>query len=721
MGDLIVGIDLGTTFSAVAYVDDEGRPRIIPNAEGEPITPSVVLIEDGRIVVGELALNQAAMKPDNVVRRIKRAMGDSNYRFQGMTAPEISAEILKKLKADAAQALGRNVDSAVITCPAYFSSPEVEATKLAGTLAGLDVPEIVKEPTAAAVYYGVDHLQEGQRLLVCDLGGGTFDATILVFENGTFTPIATTGDRRLGGHDWTTELVKHVCREFTSRYQEDPRTDPIVEHGIYEACERAKRELSRLEEAIVPCVYAGRAEEMRVTRAEFEEQTEWLVTRMLTWVRSTLLKPKPPLTWDGIHGILLVGGATRMRRVQGALQQVSGMGPIITGEADTAVALGAAILAKGQVLPRSAKSALVAGRRDYGIVAVKFDRTASRTLGTKVVSWAEGQPVIQNSPVIPYGTRLPAEETRSDYQISVTGQESFDVPVVEFDDLGPEVILGTYRFTCRRHIPAGTPISVTFAYDGSGIAQVTAVDLVSGQTLQSECRRVDLSELLVHPAPTVVDILFMFDTTGSMYSYLGTVRTNLLSIVREIHQGLPEARLAILAYGDHCDEATAYLVESCDFTTDTRRLLAFITQVGPTDGGDAPEAIEDALWTANRMSWSDVSAKALVLIGDAPSHSASECPHRRDVATEAKHLVDRQIRAYTVLCGDYPGARAQFQWLADLTGGKLLPLGSIQDLSDLLVAIAMREGGKLDSYRSKLLTEKRLTDSKTALFQILDG
>src|SRR6185436_4600375 len=225
MSDLVVGIDLGTTFSSVAYVDEQGTPLVIPNAEGATSTPSVVLVDNGRIVVGEVALNQWKIDETHVVRWIKRAMGDPHYRFQGLSAVEISAEILKVLKADAELDLGQPVTEAVITCPAYFASIEIESTKEAGELAGFHVREIVKEPTAAAVHYGVEQMCEGEKVLVCDLGGGTFDATVLAFEKGCFVPLASMGDRRLGGHDWTSDLVDLVAERVAEAGGDDPRFD----------------------------------------------------------------------------------------------------------------------------------------------------------------------------------------------------------------------------------------------------------------------------------------------------------------------------------------------------------------------------------------------------------------------------------------------------------------------------------------------------------------
>jgi molecular chaperone DnaK len=505
--DIILGIDLGTTYSAVAYVDEWGTPRIITNSEGNRTTPSVVLIDDDRIEVGEIALNLASAKPDNIAQWVKRAMGDADYRFLGMSAIEISAEILKKLRRDAERAMSRTITKAVITCPAYFASPEVKATRQAGELAGFSVREIVREPTAAAVYYGVDHLNDGERLLIYDLGGGTFDATILSLDHGVFNPLATAGDRRLGGHDWTAILLDYVCQELSKRYGIDPRVDPLVSHNLYCECERAKRDLSRMDRVTVPCVYQGQAEEVSVSQDEFIEMTEWRLEETLRWVNTVLHKLGPPTTWADIDGILLVGGSTRMPRVLQALKEISGKDPIVTGEADTMVALGAAILAKGSVRIRSDKTA---------IVPVTFERKAPRNLGTKVIVWEDGKPVVRNSTIIPCDTRLPARMSNA-YQTSVPNQQHTDCPVVESDDCGPEVVIGTYRFTCLPGTPTGTLIAITFSYDGSGVVEVTAVDERTGTKLPSTeimYQTPDLTEVKTQIKDRCV--VFALDVSGSM-------------------------------------------------------------------------------------------------------------------------------------------------------------------------------------------------------------
>ncbi|MBI3248835.1 MAG: Hsp70 family protein [Deltaproteobacteria bacterium] len=517
MPEKVISIDLGTTFSVVAHINDRGRPEVINNAEGQKTTPSVVLLENGHVEVGEVAMNQCIAKRDNVVRWIKRAIGEPDYRFHGLSAIEISAEILKKLKRDTELELAQPITEAVITCPAYFSSIEVENTKKAGELAGFHVREIVKEPTAAAVYYGVENLREGEKLLVTDLGGGTYDATILTLEKGVFRPLGSTGDRQLGGHDWTMLLLEHVSARFTELFGDDPRNDSITEQTLYEACEKAKRDFSHTAQVDIACTFQGRAEQVTVTRDEFEALTEWKMQQVIMWSEKALEKCEPPLTWNDIDHLLLVGGSTRLRRMGLALQEVSGKKPIQTGEVDTMVALGAAILATGQVRLRKSAGGLVdIGTGSGGLVEVPFARTAPRHLGTRVLHWEQKQPSIINSVIIPYNTDLPADRTRSDYRTSSANQPFFDVPIVEFDDVGEDVVLDTYRFTCLPNIPKDNAISVTFKYNVSGEMDVDATDQRTGRTLSKERVRYqepDLSEM-TRVAPRC--IVFALDVSGSM-------------------------------------------------------------------------------------------------------------------------------------------------------------------------------------------------------------
>jgi len=567
-----VGIDLGTTFSVIAHVDDDGWPRVIRNLEGRKSTPSVVLIRDGQIEVGEVALNQFLIDSDHVVRWIKRAMGDRSYRFEGLSAAEISAEILKKLKRDAEAGLGEELGEAFVTCPAYFGGIEVEETFRAGELAGLDVKEVVREPVAAAVYWGAENLRPGERVLVCDLGGGTFDATILELRDTRFHPLATAGDRMLGGHDWTEVLLDEVRLRFTDIFGRDPTDDLPTYQRLYEACEQGKRDLSRGRQTTIACNYNGRAEQVTVTREEFEDLTAYKLDSVITGAEQAL--GKAGLAWAELDHILMVGGATRMPQVPRALREASGKEPIETGEADTMVALGAAVMVSGRLRTRS------------GLMMTDFDRTAARNLGTRVIVWHDGSPAIENSRIIAAGATLPAEESRGDYEISVPDQEHFDVPVVEFDDVGQDVIIDTWRFTCPPNAEKGAPVEVTFKYiDRSGRPDVDAVYANTGQTLAKErieYREPDLSELAVSARPR--DVVFALDVSGSMSgAKIEAAKSALITHAREFLNATGgHCRVGVVTFSDDAEPV-------CELTTDPEAIGAAVGKI-TTGGGTAMDA-----------------------------------------------------------------------------------------------------------------------------------
>jgi molecular chaperone DnaK len=617
--EIILGIDLGTTFSAAAYVDEQGRPRVIPNAEGEKTTPSVVLIENGQIQVGAVAANQAIAKRDNVIRCIKRAMGDLDYRFQGLGPIEISAEILKKIKVEAERELGVPLGKAVITCPAYFSAIEVESTMKAGEMAGLAVKEIVREPTAAAVYYGVENLKEGGKLLVCDLGGGTYDASILALEDGTFKPLATAGDRQMGGHDWTSDLVEHADELLTAILGETPRSDPAVDQTLYDTCERVKRDYVRSDQGVIACVYKGQTAQVTVTREDFEQLTEWRIQQMLTWTGKAIEKANPPLTWDQVDHILLVGGATRMRRVSEALQELSGKKPLQTAEADTMVALGAAILAKGSFRPRRTPDQKGIKKNVVsGLTLVNFTRTAPRNLGTRVIVREEQDLQIQNSPIIPYGTEIPAEETRKDYQTSVADQDFFDIPVVEFDEMGPDAVQDTWRFKCPAGLPQGTPIHVTFKYDRNGQIDVEAIEQHTQNPLDKErvtYEEPDLETMgKISPPRSVV---FALDVSGSMYgSKIDRAKQAVIENAGNlINNGGGQVRIGVVAFGSHAETI-------CKLTKDIQTITAAVSRVsvyGSTEMGAGINLALDLLSGADKSEIQEI-----VLVSDGMPNSSQE-------------------------------------------------------------------------------------------------
>src|SRR5215207_5429263 len=278
-----VGIDLGTTFSAIAHIDAYGKPQIIPNAESERITPSVILFDGTNAVVGTIAKQNSVAEPDKIVDFVKREMGKSKQQFSRTfaskvySAEELSAIILRKLKGDAEKYLGEVVTDAVITVPAYFNDAERTATLHAGQLAGLNVLQIINEPTAAALAYGLDKLDQDQTVFVFDLGGGTFDVTIMRIENRHMRMVASNGDHRLGGKDWDDVLVNWVADEFDKTHGENPLLDLQSYQDLYNRCLIAKIQLSSRTRTTIVHSYNGKSIKLEVTREDFEQRCRHLL------------------------------------------------------------------------------------------------------------------------------------------------------------------------------------------------------------------------------------------------------------------------------------------------------------------------------------------------------------------------------------------------------------------------------------------------------------
>src|SRR5438045_587656 len=351
----LVGIDLGTTFSAIATLDDRGQAITLPNADGEMLTPSAVLLDGDIAVVGAAARDVALERPDKVATLIKRRMGYSTFgtEVDGREfRPEtLSAIILRKLVQDAERRLGP-IHKAVITVPAYFDDTRRKATKDAGRIAGLDVLDILDEPTAAALAYSFQRghavpspqatlTDRPQTVLVYDLGGGTFDVTVVKLLPKRFQVLAIEGDVRLGGKDWDDRIVNHVADAFLARYGEDPRIDAQSLAVLQAASERAKRTLSKLDQASVTVNHAGRKLAVPVSRKEFETLTRDLLTRTRLTTQQVLRQAG--MAWDHIDRILLVGGSTHMPMTGAMLRDLSGKPPDNSLAVSEVVARGAAI------------------------------------------------------------------------------------------------------------------------------------------------------------------------------------------------------------------------------------------------------------------------------------------------------------------------------------------------------------------------------------------
>src|SRR5881628_2557946 len=311
----VVGIDLGTTFSAIAHIDTYGKPQIIPNAETERITPSVIFFDGSNVIVGTVAKNNAVAEPEKIVDFVKREMGKPKEQFHRefggeiYSAEELSALIIKKLKADAEKYLDQPITDAVITVPAYFNDAERTATITAGQLAGLNVLQIINEPTAAALAYGLDKLDEDQTVFVFDLGGGTFDVTIMRIEKQQLHIVATNGDHRLGGKDWDDVIVNYVAEEFDRAHGENPLLDLESYQDLQSRALAAKIQLSSRPRTAIVHSHNGKSVKVELTREQFEERSRHLVEKCKTICELAMQEAR--MGWQNINKVLLVGGMTR--------------------------------------------------------------------------------------------------------------------------------------------------------------------------------------------------------------------------------------------------------------------------------------------------------------------------------------------------------------------------------------------------------------------------
>ena len=464
----VVGIDLGTTNSCVAVREGDGI-TVIANAEGSRTTPSVVATtKEGERLVGQLAKRQSIVNPDNTIMSIKRRMGsDAKVTMggKGFTPQEISAMVLQKLKRDAEEYLGEPVTQAVITVPAYFTDAQRQATKDAGVIAGLEVLRIINEPTAAAFAYGAD--KEGEhKILVFDLGGGTFDVSLLDVGEGVFQVLATSGDNHLGGDDWDTRVAEWMVKEFKSREGIDLSRDRMAMQRVREAAEKAKVELSSMPETTIslPFITADQNGpkhlELSISRSKFEEMTADLLERVVGPTKRVL--EDSGLAASAVDKVLLVGGSTRMPMVQKRLRDLLGKEPTKGVNPDECVAMGAAI-----------QGSILAGERtDIVLVDVTPLSLGLETLGGVFTK------IIDRNTAIPT-SKSQVFTTAADSQPSVT--------VMVFQGERPmaadNVKLGEFNLDGIPPAPRGVPqIEVTFNIDVNGILNVSAKDKGTGKS-----------------------------------------------------------------------------------------------------------------------------------------------------------------------------------------------------------------------------------------------
>ncbi|HUU91114.1 MAG TPA: Hsp70 family protein [Phycisphaerae bacterium] len=485
-----VGIDLGTTLTKLAHIDQEGSPVIVPNAEGELLTPSVVVFTKSGVLVGRDARREALANPARSVFNVKRQMGNAKWRFkvdgETYTPESISALILKKVIQDAEMHIGP-IRRAVITVPAYFDDARRKATEDAGSIAGIEVLDIVNEPTASALAYGLTKAGDDGVILVYDLGGGTFDVTVIEKKGNEFITLATDGDVELGGKDWDERLVNHLSDRFRREFSDDPREDPQALAYLWISAEEAKKTLSRREKTNVPVSYKGHWGNYEVSREDFESLTEDLLA--VTQLTTEMVIEEAGLTWEGVARVIPTGGSTRMPMVHRLLERMSAKEVKTEVPVDESVASGAAIHAAICVLHSDERIHELGAEAAERLGKIRTTDVAAHALGL-IIKDAETLQY-RNDVLIPKNSRLPVSVMRT-YGTSYDGQQKIILQVVQGDAPTPEanIIIGTAEVT---GLPAGRPAStlvrVTYSYDRKGRIHLTAEDQEAGRLIATEITR----------------------------------------------------------------------------------------------------------------------------------------------------------------------------------------------------------------------------------------
>jgi molecular chaperone DnaK len=491
--EVIVGIDLGTTFSAIAYINSYGKPEIIPNLEGERTTPSVIFFEeDGTPIVGQIAFNQAITNPERTVRFVKRDMGNPSFRFnvdgKDYLPETLSAIILKKLKNDAEERLGKEIKKAVISVPAYFKDAQREATKQAAEIASLEVVRIINEPTAAALAYGLDK-EEDQTILIYDFGGGTFDVTILRVTGREFTVLATDGDPQLGGSDVDALLVKYLAEDFREVHDVDLRDQPHTHHDLWQKAEITKKDVGLRPSVKVVLSHGGNTASVNLDRDDFEDLIEDLINKTETYMEKVIQDAN--LDWSEIDKIILVGGSSRIPAVQKMIKRVTGKEPVKDTNPDECVALGAAIQAVVSTKDSPSESnEKKTNQKEPELKSEKgetidiiINEVASHSLGIRAKSAQTGKYV--NSIIIPRLTQIPCEKTKiyGTYEDNQSRVE-FDVLQGEEDDPHSPNVDRIGKAGLKNlppHKAGELKIEVTLKYTADGTIEVVTREQMSGQ------------------------------------------------------------------------------------------------------------------------------------------------------------------------------------------------------------------------------------------------
>lgn len=592
--DLVVGIDLGTTNSAIAYINQWGRPEVIPSPEGHHTTSSVVQFRaDGQVVVGEAAKQEIALEKENTAHFFKRDMGTTaayEYRGRQYTPAALSAEVLKKLKADAEQHLGQAVERAVITVPAYFHDGPRIATREAGKLAGLEVAQMINEPTAAAFAYGLKQTQQEEIVLVYDLGGGTFDVTLVRIAPDAIEVIGTDGNHNLGGKDWDDRLLQYLCAEFQQRHGMDPLADPYTFQELLLRAEDAKKSLSARASAIVPINCGGKMDRIEVTRQRFDELTGDLLAQTEILMNKVLEETR--YDYSRITGVLMVGGSTRMPACLELVRRATGKTPNTSINPDECVALGAAIQASEYSGERRTSGG--------GLALLKRERVSdvmSHSLG--MIAETKDRDRYINTVLIAKNSAIPSRQMRP---YKVRTRDGFDNKTAVFvtqgegEDPANCSFVGKYEIRGITHQPKGEAVlAISYEYDRSGVVTVSAAERSSERALAVEKQPLpeDMSWVFGKPREQVAarhkTIYLAVDLSGSMSGQpLEDAKKAMHSFVT--NSDLAHTSIGLISFSDTVSVDR-------EATQDGKKLRDAINdwEIGATGYGNATHPFKDVL------------------------------------------------------------------------------------------------------------------------------
>ena len=611
----IVGIDLGTTFSAIAHINENGVPELIPNEYGKRLTPSVIYYDDGEFIVGEYAQMSALAVPEKTVEFIKREIGKSitefSREFDGKeySAEDLSAEIIKTLKKGAETKLGEKITDAVITVPAYFNDPERQATIRAGEIAGLKVQRIINEPTAAAFSYGMHHIGSKLTVLVFDLGGGTFDVTIMEVDGEELNVLATNGNHHLGGKDWDDRIIMHAADTFEIKHGVNPLDESSGYQELQTRSVDGKINLSTLNKTRITINYAGKSDQLNLTRQEFEEMTSDLVEDCKNLVNVVL--GEVDLTKDMIDTVLVVGGSTRMPMIQNMLTEHFGKPPDTYLHPDEAVVLGAAVMGELIESENTKKHGFlrpVTKRSNQNLGIKRISDVCSHNLG---IAALDDIGELCNSIIIRKNTSIPCEVSK-DYNTTSPMQTEIDVIVLQGgDDRDPRnsTVRDAYEFYDIPKSTAGNKqIKVTFKYNANGVIEVEAKDVESNKDL-SKRKKVDEIDwdtyLEAEQQVMLMDIALVIDCSGSM-SVQNKLKNAQKATIRFLDNIDPSFQVGLVSFQTH---ANLEMNLTDNFSELTRRINNLEAGGGNNDEGAIAIARDQILVNSQNI-------KVLVLLAD---------------------------------------------------------------------------------------------------------